>query len=585
MEKHIRSTGRESARRVRRRAVAIGATVAAALSLAVAAPSAAAGSEGGSAPSVAAGSLTPTAVAPQPAGWPQFTYQGEITDKSQMQYNPTNEYIFPSVFHAGAYFDDPLGEWYMYIAPHDRPGGIMLLYADSLEGPWTEYGANPIIARKWSPYFDVNHVSSPDAVWNEQADELYLYFHGGNEVTRYATSDDGVTFDYGGVAVTNSMGGPTVTESSYARVFPHPDASSGFAYGMFYMANEQDNIRRLRLAESVDGQTWIVDPDYVVAPGAEEGQNVSAGDLWEWNGQRYVVYHASSGKSYARTIDETLRQVGSQPILLHEASGVGEDVGRVASPEIVTAEGGTYLFYESGNRTGATIAWAKDAAASPPPTGFGGFPVDEQNPVFAQCAAEGSDEFDTTLSTAWDRVLRASDARHTVVAGDLVIPTYAGGVAAAPLIQQELPTGPWQVTTKVEIDPTQKYQQAGLLLYATDTHYAKFDLVWAANGRSVEVVYHHDGANRQDTAPPAVSGATQLWLRLTSDGQEIRPSLSYDGEDFQDYGRAIDVSGAGFAHVGPYAFRGGQNTAEIDAAFEWVRFSPSAAEYAQCMSD
>src|SRR5690606_35801278 len=132
-----------------------------------------------------------------------------------------------------------------------------------------------------------------------------------------------------------------------------------YEYGMFYMGNERDNIRRLRLAESVDGITWTVDPDYVVAPGAEEGQNVSAGNLWELNGQHYVIYHASSGKMSARTIDPTLRNVGETPIVFHQATGVGEDTGRTASPEPITHEGETYLFYESGDRLGATIAWAK----------------------------------------------------------------------------------------------------------------------------------------------------------------------------------------------------------------------------------
>ena len=96
------------------------------------------------------------------------------------------------------------------------------MYADSLDGPWTEYAANPVIANVWSPHFSVNHVSSPDAIWNTAEDSLFLYFHGGNDATRFATSADGVTFTYGGVAVNNAMGGSTTTETSYARVFPHP---------------------------------------------------------------------------------------------------------------------------------------------------------------------------------------------------------------------------------------------------------------------------------------------------------------------------------------------------------------------------
>jgi hypothetical protein len=304
-------------------------------------------------------SLVPAQVAPQPTNWPIFTYQGVITNKTNLKYNPTNEFIFPSIFHASAYLTNPLGAWYLYYAPHENPGGISLLYADDLNGPWTEYSNNPVIKNVWSPHYSVPHVSSPDAAWNAETSRLFVYFHGDNSQTRWAETDDGVTFKYGGVAVDNAMGGPNVTESSYARVFPHPDTESGYKYGMFYMGNEKDNVRRIRLAESVDGRSWEVEGEYVVVPGSEEGANVSGANLWEWDGQLYVIYHGSSGKSYGRTIDRTLRVVGEVPILLHQSSGQGEDTGRVAAPDVVTDGGETFLFYEAGDRLGATIAWAK----------------------------------------------------------------------------------------------------------------------------------------------------------------------------------------------------------------------------------
>lgn len=312
------------------------------------------------------GALTAAFAAAQtqapPAGWPVFWHKGVITNKDTSLYNPTDEFIFPSVFHAGRYFGDAArAEWYIYYAPHDDPGGVSLRYSDSLEGPWTEYENNPVISRSWSPHYSAPHVSSPDAIWNIEAGRMIMYFHGPNSATRWAYSDDGIKFGYGGIAVQNSMGGPDVTETSYARVFYHPDTASKYKYGMFYMGNERDNKRRIRLAESVDGKTWTVSPNYVVAPGPEEGANVSAGELWNWRGQNYVLYHASSGKIYARTIDKTLRNVGGTPIVLFE--GRGDSSGdRAASPVVVTRNGLTYLFYEKGGRLGGTIAWAKMAA-------------------------------------------------------------------------------------------------------------------------------------------------------------------------------------------------------------------------------
>lgn len=309
------------------------------------------------------------AVAAEAEPLPKFAYAGEVTVAENLSYNPTGEFIFPSVFHAGAHLANPLAEWYLYYAPHENPGGVSLMYSDSLSGPWTEYAANPVISNVWSPIYSVNHVSSPDAIWNEQEQKMFLYFHGGNDQTRFATSDDGVTFDYGATAVDNAMGGTNTTETSYARVFAHPDASSTYNYGMFYMENTTANSRRIRLAESVDGRTWTVRPTPVVYPGTLDAGNVSAANLWEWGGQLYVIYHASSGKSFARPIDATLSVVG-EPVVLHASSGVGDDTGRVAAPEIVTDETGTYLFYESGLRLSATIRYAKAADVATPAPAF-----------------------------------------------------------------------------------------------------------------------------------------------------------------------------------------------------------------------
>ncbi|KAF9778548.1 hypothetical protein IL306_003657 [Fusarium sp. DS 682] len=188
---------------------------------------------------------------------------------------------------------------------------------------------------------------------------MFLYFHGDNTQTRWAESSNGVDFEYGGVAVNTKMAGSNTTESSYARVFDHPNPASKYKYAMFYMVNEKDNRRKIRLAESVDGRKWTVDPDYVVQPGGPEGTDLSGSNYWTWNGQAYIIYHGSTDKLYARTIDQTLRDVGAEPIVLYQARGKGEDVRRAAAPDIVSSGGNTYLFYEHGPRLQATISWAK----------------------------------------------------------------------------------------------------------------------------------------------------------------------------------------------------------------------------------
>lgn len=204
------------------------------------------------------------------------------------------------------------------------------------------------------------HVSSPDAKWNDEAKALFVYFHGDNTMTRWAesTSDDGLSFKYGGIALRNSQVSSVATETSYARVTRHPNTSSKYKWAMVFMSNERDNVRKIRLAESIDGRNWVSYPRILVNPGPDEGTNVSGPDLWLWKGNYYLIYHANTGQALARPIDKTLRNLGD-PILLHQASGRGDDVGRVASPQVVGQKNDNYLFYESGARLDASIAWAK----------------------------------------------------------------------------------------------------------------------------------------------------------------------------------------------------------------------------------
>jgi regulation of enolase protein 1 (concanavalin A-like superfamily) len=526
----------------------------------------------------------PAQAAPAPTNpLPVFEFQGVITDKEKMQFNPTNEYIFPSAFHAGAHIENPLGEWYLYFAPHDNPGGIALMYGDSPAGPWTEFADNPIIENEWLPHYAaVPHVSSPDAFWNEEEQKLFVYYHGDNGTTRFATTTDGYTFEYGGVAVTNAEGGPGTTETSYARVFEHPDPDSEFGYAMFYMDNTQPNIRRIRLAESVDGRQWQVRPTPVVIPGAVEGQNVSGGNLWEWDGQLYVIYHASSGTIYARTIDKTLTQVG-QPLELFKSSGVGADVGRAAAPDIVTAGNDTYLFYESGDRLGATIAWAKLNPDAVRPEEPGADP----DPLRANCQGANSDEFSSTeLDRAtWPTVLRESAATHSIVDGALRIPTYRSGIAGAPLVQQPVPAGAWEVTTEVSVDPSATYQQAGLLLYRDDANYAKFDLTFGIAGQRIEFILRTNGSDRNtgadSFAPPTGLGET-FWLRMSSDGTVATTSLSVDGVTFEPVGRSVNIAALAPTAIGPFAIRGTTSAPEITADFGFFRWTPTAAEVEVC---
>lgn len=361
----------------------------------------------------------PTDASARETELPIFTSSGPIVDADD---SPTGEFIFPSAFHAGKHLQNPLGEWYIYYAPHDPPAGIYLMYADSLQGPWKQHPGNPIITNVWEPHYDVSHTSSPDAFWSDVDDELFLYFHGENTEIRYATSTDGVNFEYGDKVVTTSMI-PDATETSYERVFRNPDKDSDYPYAMFFMVNNTANTRKIHVARSKDLRSWDVDTTPLVTPGDAEGANVSAANLWKWKGEYYILYGATTGTIFARTVSKDLTSVG-EPRPLYSPSAIPPEAGRATSPEIIQEGRNLHLFYEFGARGQTTVGHAildpegvRDPLNSHP-----------DDPTWEKCPGAGSDEFagNDLDREVWPTILREEDSRHAVAEGSLHLPHVCG---------------------------------------------------------------------------------------------------------------------------------------------------------------
>ncbi|MFC3502153.1 hypothetical protein ACFOOK_14440 [Micromonospora krabiensis] len=325
--------------------------------------------------------LLVTAVAGAPAAadepgidFPRFGYVGTAFDKADLAYNPTNEFIFPSVIRAADYFPNPLGAYYLYYAPHERPGGIALAYADSIDGPWTEYTGNPLISNTWLPHYStVSHVSSPHAVWIEGEGKLFLYFHGENSITRYATSADGIHFGYGGTAV--SRDATTGGETSYARVFEQAIPRLGSRYLMVFMDNPTAAApgptgpvsRRIRWAVSPDARTWTIQPDPLVTPQGDEGPNASGPFFLRWQDRNLVIYHAADGNMHAVDVGEDFdREVHLG--VVHDSMNTAPDLGRSAAPTFYFDGRTVHMYYEAGGRLTATIAHAVATLPEPVPT-------------------------------------------------------------------------------------------------------------------------------------------------------------------------------------------------------------------------
>lgn len=293
------------------------------------------------------------------AALPAFRHQGVVLDYKDLKYNPSNDVIIPSVIETDR-LQNPLGRYYLYYAPHNAPGGICLAYADSPEGPWREYEANPLIARQWTPHYKVSHVSGPHAIWMEEEHKLFVYYHGENDVTRFASTTDGVHFQYEGVAVTTKMF-DAISEASYARVFRYTLPRKDNHYVMLLMGNNQ-GTRRIYLAWSKDGRVWetrrtpLVDPP----PGTNQ---IAQAWYFPWRGRHFLIYHGHLADSfqtanlYASEIDPAFERTTYLGLFYDHTTASRDNVAQM-SPCFLEANGKVYMFTNIGPRLNQKIALA-----------------------------------------------------------------------------------------------------------------------------------------------------------------------------------------------------------------------------------
>ena len=149
----------------------------------------------------------------------------------------------PSLIRVPDWIPEPLGRYYLYFADH-KGRYIRLAYADDLLGPWSIHApgslqiehshflteppeVTPEMVAEWEARrgaklsHDIQkeittpHIASPDVHVDDDGQRIVMYFHGlegvGAQVSRVATSIDGVDFD----------AGTQVLGRTYMRIFRH----------------------------------------------------------------------------------------------------------------------------------------------------------------------------------------------------------------------------------------------------------------------------------------------------------------------------------------------------------------------------
>lgn len=288
-----------------------------------------------------------------------LAYSKVLIYRDKAIYNPTNEFIFSAVIQATDHLTNPLGKYYMYYAPHDAPGGICLAYSNSINGPFTEYPNNPILSNTHQGKFAVSHVSSPHVIWMAQYNKYFMYFHGENTTTRWASSNDGINWDVANdnVALTTAMWGPDFTETSYARVFEYAIPGINDRYTMVMMTIKSGFGRRIGLATSNDGKHFTPRNPWLVSPTPDEGSDIAGPFYWPHNGKHYIVYNSAAGDINYTEVGAAFNQEKHMGKFYDPVTSFPE-YNKASAPFLIYADNRWNMFYDVGIRLDQTVALA-----------------------------------------------------------------------------------------------------------------------------------------------------------------------------------------------------------------------------------
>lgn len=197
-----------------------------------------------------------------------------------------------------------------------------------------------------------------------------------------------------------------------------------------------------------------------------------------------------------------------------------------------------------------------------------------------------SDEFDGDGldGCRWDAIVRYDSSKVTLVDGELRIETQPGDIHGTAnqyprnFILQGLPDGDWTVETRLRASMIHRWQLAGILVYADDDNYVKFDIVanntpGTPTNLRAELVSERNatfggGGNRNiDIAETSESG---WWhLRLARTGDSYEGWISDDGVEWTSMGDPVtndaQMSSFGLMAIGP------EQEQPVTVAFDYFR--------------
>ncbi|MEM0895889.1 MAG: hypothetical protein AAGJ79_03310 [Verrucomicrobiota bacterium] len=282
---------------------------------------------------------------------PEFVFRGVALHPDDLEFTPTDQLIHPAIVKTEDRIQNPLGRYYLYYAPHKHIA-ISMAYADSLEGPSTEFRDNPVL----------EGPSAPEVRWIPEEERFFLWGHRKNSQTELWTSKDGIHFEHDSVSLRASDIG--TRNASYNRVYEYPLEKFGSRYVTLYTGfMEERGIRCIWLAHSTNGRTWTPIKTPLAEPIEGEADNLYGPALLRWKGRNFLTYQDGTtwrgGNLKYVALDQELSTVsdGSERLVLIDPPEGPPMENRLRGSEFYL-DGDTRYLFTSGARSKRLIAWA-----------------------------------------------------------------------------------------------------------------------------------------------------------------------------------------------------------------------------------
>jgi hypothetical protein len=195
-----------------------------------------------------------------------------------------------------------------------------------------------------------------------------------------------------------------------------------------------------------------------------------------------------------------------------------------------------------------------------------------------------SDEFNGTAPGAGWTFVRP-DPAVTVAGGELRWPVQGADLTGASnnagVLLRAAPPGSWIAETRLSVDlgenTVRNYQQAGLIAYLNDDHFARLCAVAIWNTRQVEFGYEipYAGTTSYGGTIAGTPGAVTTWLRLAhridpvNGEHEYRAGVSRDGRTWT-WGGVWTLPAGTSPRIGLVAHGGAEPP--VTASFDYLRF-------------